>query len=262
VLIEDERMRLSDKVAFITGAGKGIGQAIALRFAAEGAAVMLLDVDEQALTQTANTIAAHDGQCLSVCGTVASSHNIATALAEAERVFGGLDILVANAGIAVPGSVIDLSEQEWSQVIDVNLSGVFRTMKYGLPHLLKRGGGSVIAMASTQAYRGFPGWAGYAASKGGIVALARQVAMDYSRSNIRCNVIAPGAIDTPMNEYVFAMAPDPVAERRKWDAQNPLGRIGQGADLASAAVYLASDESAWITGTCLVVDGGQLAGAN
>ncbi len=178
----------------------------------------------------------------------------------AERAFGGVDILVANAGIALGGSVVAMSEADWQHVLDVNLGGVYRVSKYGIPLLLKRGGGSIINVTSTQALRGYPGWAGYAASKGAIISLTRQIAMEYSKQKIRCNAIAPGAIDTPMNEKVFGDAPDPDAERQKWADATPLGRLGTGDDIARAALYLASQDSDWVTGTCMVVDGGQLAG--
>src|ERR1041385_5647769 len=203
-------MRLANKVAFITGAGKGIGKAIALCFASEGACVTILDVDAAALDATAKEIGAN---CLSYHGDVTSSKDISDALAKTNDQFGGLDILVSNAGVAIPGSVSEISEEDWDRVIDINLKGAFRVSKYGIPYLLKRGGGSVINIASTQGWRGFPGWSGYSATKGAIIALSRQIAMEYSKQHIRCNSIAPGAIDTPMNEQVFADAPDPAAER-------------------------------------------------
>lgn len=254
-------MRLKDKVAFITGAGKGIGQSTALLFAQEGASLGLLDLDAQALKQTQQRIESTGGQCSIFPVDVRSSDDVRAAIDQTSERFGGLDTLVANAGVAVPGSVVDMSEEELERVLDINFKGVFRVSKYGIPHLLERGGGSVINITSTQGWRGFPGWSGYAATKGAIIALSRQVAMEYSRQNIRCNSIAPGAIDTPMNEWVFAQAEDPVAERKKWDEENPLGRIGTGDDIARAALYLASDDAEWVTGTCLVVDGGQLAGS-
>ncbi len=253
-------MRLKGKTAFITGAGKGIGQAVAMRFASEGAAVGLLDIDREALEHTRAEIEAAGGQCHTHHADVRSSAEVRSAIDRTAERFGGLDILVANAGVAVPGSVVDMAEEELDRVLEINFKGVFRVNKYGIPHLLKRGGGSVINIASTQGWRGFPGWSGYAATKGAIIALSRQVAMEYSKQKIRCNSIAPGAIDTPMNEWVFAQAEDPAAERAKWDKDNPLGRIGTGEDIARAALYLASDDSEWVTGTCLVVDGGQLAG--
>lgn len=254
-------MRLNEKAAFITGAGKGIGQAVALVFAREGAQVALFDRDAAALADTLAQIEACGGRALTFDGDVASAAAVQAAIDTAAEAFGGLDILVSNAGVAIPGSVVDISLEDWQQVLGINLNGVFHVSKYGIPHLMKRGGGSVINLASTQGWRGFPGWSGYAASKGAIIALSRQVSMEYAGHKIRCNSIAPGAIDTPMNEWVFSQSPDPAAERAKWDEENPLGRIGRADDIAAAALYLASDESAWVTGICLTVDGGQLAGS-
>jgi len=254
-------MRLTNKVAFITGGGNGIGKAIALCFASEGACIGILDIDALALEATTKQITVSGGTCLPYHGNVNSSKDIIDALAKTNDQFGGLDILVSNAGVAIPGSVTEISEEDWDMVIDINLKGAFRVSKYGIPYLLKRGGGSVINVASTQGWRGFPGWSGYAATKGAIIALSRQIAMEYSKNHVRCNSIAPGAIDTPMNDWVFAQAPDPAAERNKWDQNTPLGRIGRGDDIARAALYLASDDGEWVTGTCLVVDGGQLAGS-
>ncbi|MBI5667775.1 MAG: glucose 1-dehydrogenase [Chloroflexi bacterium] len=253
-------MQLKNKVAFITGAGAGIGQAISLLFALEGAAVTLFDINQTYLDETAKIIHGFGTDFLSICGSVTSSSDISSAIQATEQAFGGLDILIANAGVAMRGSVVDMSEADWNRVLDINLGGVFRVSKYGIPCLLKRGGGSIINLASTQSFRGYPGWAGYAASKGAIVALTRQVAMEYSKQRIRCNAIAPGAVDTPMNAGVFGSAPDPAAERQKWADATPLGRLGIGEDIARAALYLASDDSSWVTGTCMVVDGGQLAG--
>ncbi len=253
-------MRLENKVAFVTGAGLGIGQAITELFIAEGASVTLFDINQDALAEMSLQIQDSCDNCLTVRGSVASSEDIREALAMTEREFGGVDILVANAGIALGGSVVEMSENEWKRVLNVNLGGVYRVSKYGIPLLLKRGGGSIINITSTQAMRGYPGWAGYAASKGAIISLTRQIAMEYSKQKIRCNAIAPGAIDTPMNERVFNNAPDPEAERQKWADATPLGRLGTGEDIARAALYLASQDSDWVTGTCMVIDGGQLAG--
>jgi NAD(P)-dependent dehydrogenase (short-subunit alcohol dehydrogenase family) len=252
-------MRLKDQVAFITGAGAGIGRAIALLFAQEGAAVTLYEINGDSLKETANLIESSGGKCLPIQGDVTDADGIGHALEKTAQKWGGVDILVANAGIAVGGSVVDMPESEWQRVINTNLGGVYRVSHFGIPHLMKRGGGAIVNLTSTQALRGYAGWSGYAASKGAIIALTRQVAAEYSVHKIRCNCIAPGAVDTPMNDVVFAAAPDPAAERALWASRTPLGRLGLAEDIARAALFLSSDDSDWITGTCMVVDGGQLA---
>jgi 2-keto-3-deoxy-L-fuconate dehydrogenase len=252
-------MRLKDRVAVITGGGAGIGRGIATLFAHEGAAVTLFEINETYLWETTRLIESSDGQCLPIRGDVTDASSISRALESTAEKWGGIDILVANAGVAIGGSVVDMSETDWNRVLNTNLGGVYRLSHFGIPYLIKRGGGSIINLTSTQALRGYAGWSGYAASKGAIIALTRQVASEYSAHKIRCNAIAPGAVDTPMNEAVFAAAANPEEERRKWADLTPLKRLGVAEDIARAALYLASDDSDWVTGTCMVVDGGQLA---
>lgn len=257
---KESRMRLKDQVAVVTGAGAGIGRAIATLFAHEGALVTLFEINLDSLQETAHLIESNGGRCLPTQGDVTDATRISNALESTAQKWGGIDILVANAGVAIGGSVVDMTEAAWNTVLNTNLGGVYRLSHFGIPYLIQRGGGSIINLTSTQALRGYVGWSGYAASKGAIIALTRQVAAEYSAQKIRCNAIAPGAVDTPMNEVVFAAAADPQAERQKWADRTPLRRLGVGEDIARAALYLASDDSDWVTGTCMVVDGGQLAG--
>jgi NAD(P)-dependent dehydrogenase (short-subunit alcohol dehydrogenase family) len=254
-------MKLNGKIAVITGAGAGIGRGIATRFAREGAAMALLDKDIDGLKETLQQIENQGGaDCLLLEGDVSVSDDVQNVVEQAAQKWGGIDLLVANAGVAMAGSVTEMAEDRWKQVIDINLGGVYRLSHFGIPHLLKRGGGSIVNLTSTQAMRGYPGWSGYAATKGAIISLTRQVASEFAEKNIRCNSIAPGAVDTPMNEGVFNAGGSPDELRQHWADLTPLRRLGESEDIANAALFLASDESSWMTGTCMVVDGGQLAG--
>jgi NAD(P)-dependent dehydrogenase (short-subunit alcohol dehydrogenase family) len=170
--------------------------------------------------------------------------------------FRRLDVLFNNAGVSVSGSATEIAEEDWDRVLNINLKGVWRGMKYAIPEMLKRGGGSIINCGSVQALVGFPGWAGYAASKGGVLALTQQAAVEYARYNVRVNAIAPGTIMSPMNERIFASAHDPAQLMMSWSQMHAMGRIGRPEEVAQAVVFLASDESSFITGECLRVDGG------
>jgi NAD(P)-dependent dehydrogenase (short-subunit alcohol dehydrogenase family) len=245
----NEGERLAGRVAVITGGASGIGRASAEALAAEGARAVIADVDEENGVATAEAI----GDALFVKTDVRVSEDVQSLIEEVVRHYGRLDVLFNNAGISVPGKVADISEDEWARVLDVNLSGVWRGMRYAAPVMIQAGHGSIINNASVQALVGVPGWAGYAASKGGVIALTRQAAVELAPSGVRVNAIAPGTILTPMNERIFARAPELAA---RWQGEHPLARLGRPQDVAGAVVFLASDDAAFVTGECLRVDGG------
>ena len=254
--------KLQGRVAIVTGAGSGIGAATAARFAAEGAAVVCVDLNGDAAEQTAAEIAGLGGRALAAAADVTSSPALDGVTDLALSRFGAIDVCFANAGIAGPGSAADVDDATWAAVIDVNLTGVWRTARAVLPAMLERGRGSIINQASAGGLVGVPGVAAYAAAKGGVIALTRQMAVDYGPCGIRVNAIAPGTVPTPLLRAsnaagggLMTSAQDPEGIARRF----PLGRIGTPEDIAGAAAYLACDDSAWITGTVLVVDGGMTA---
>jgi NAD(P)-dependent dehydrogenase (short-subunit alcohol dehydrogenase family) len=174
----------------------------------------------------------------------------------AVRQYGKLNIMVNNAAVALPGSVVDISEEDWTRVLNTNLTSVWRGMKFAIPHMIEAGGGAVVNISSVQALLGFQGWAAYAAAKGGINSLTQQAAADYSRHNIRINAIAPGTIMTPMNEKIFQTVEDPDKLIATWNSMHLLGRFGEMHEVGEAILFLASDAASFITGVVLRVDGG------
>jgi NAD(P)-dependent dehydrogenase (short-subunit alcohol dehydrogenase family) len=248
-------MRLADKTVFITGAGGGMGRLAAQLFAREGASIVAVDLVEPALRETAATVESEGGRIVAVPADVSVAADVERAVAEGLRAFGKLHVLYNNAGIFPDedGSIVDMDEAVYQRVLDVNLKGVSLCCKYGIPHLIEAGGGSVINVASFVALMGctVPQDA-YTASKGAILSLTRSLAVQYGPKGIRVNAICPGPILTPLLESLFPNE----EERLKRLNRIPMGRFGRPEDVVYAALYLASDESSWTTGTTFVVDGG------
>jgi NAD(P)-dependent dehydrogenase (short-subunit alcohol dehydrogenase family) len=248
--------RLEAKRTIITGAGMGMGRAVAIRFAREGAKVGLIDNNEAAAGETARVIAAEGGEALALVADVAIEDQVAEAVGSAVARWGGLDVVVANAAVQLMGQdarVHELDAAVWQQTIAVNLTGVFHTCKHGIRALLATGGGSVICTASPTSLLGLaPGFDAYTASKAGVLGLVKVMANDYARDGIRVNAVIPGFTDTPMVRQVM--------ENDEWRESLirtiPMGRPGRPEEVAAMMVFLASDEASYATGGAFFVDGG------
>jgi NAD(P)-dependent dehydrogenase (short-subunit alcohol dehydrogenase family) len=247
--------RLEGKVAVVTGAADGIGHAIAEGFAREGAHVFLSDINDKRGRAFAKALRDAGHAADYVHCDVAEEKDIANLIKTAVKKGGRLDVLVNNAAIAIGGMPVhEMTDEQWHRLIAVNLTSVFRGCKYALPHMITQKRGSIINMASAQGHVGLDGWTAYAGAKGAVMAMTRQMAVEFGPHNVRVNSISPGTINTPMNEKVVADLGGQVA--RAWVKMHPIGRIGEPAEVAEAAIYLASDAAGFTTGIDLRVDGG------
>jgi len=250
--------RLNGKVALITGAGSGIGRATALRFAHEGANVCVGDLNEESAAETVRLIEGQSGKALAVRLNVTIAQEVEAAVQATVDHFGALHILHNNAGIGEKHSLLlKLEEDEWERVFAVNAKGVFLGIKYGSAAMLKAGvSGSIINTASAAGIVGNPGYIAYASSKAACIHITRTAALELARSNIRVNAIAPAFTSTPMLDAMASTYRDPARALQKLGDIIPLGRLGTTEDIANAALFLASDESSFMTGAVLVLDGG------
>ncbi|MFQ5604998.1 MAG: glucose 1-dehydrogenase [bacterium] len=248
-------MRLENKVALITGAGSGIGRESALLFAREGAKVVVVDIQPSQGEETVTLIQSAGGEAVFKRADVSNAANAREMVEFSEKIYGRLNVLFNNAGIfpAEDASVLDTEEKTWDWVMNVNLKGVFLGCKYGIPALLRAGGGAVINTASFVALMGAAtSQIAYTASKGGVLSMTREMAVEFARKNIRMNAICPGPVETPLLAKLLS---DPARRQRRM-VHIPMGRLAQARDVANAALFLASDESAYINGATFTVDGG------
>ena len=259
-------MRLAGKVALVTGAGSigpgwGNGKAASVAFAREGARVVAFDRNEEAASETAALVEGEGGECLALAGDVTSSADLDRAVAATLERFGRIDVLHNNVGIVVTGGVTAIDEATWDRVMAVNLKGTFLACRAVLPVMEQGGGGAIVNVSSVAGIRGSGvDFVAYSTSKGAILPLTRSIALEYARRGIRANAILPGLMNTPLVQAsltgAYGEGGDYEETIRRRDAQCPTGRMGDAWDVAWAAVFLASDEARYVTGTELVVDGG------
>lgn len=245
-----------DKVALVTGAGSGIGQATAKAFADAGAWVVVADVHTEA---GSSTVAAIGDRAMFVQVDVSDWESVRRMVECAEERFGHIDILVNNAGIYCQGDVLETSEEAWDRVLRVNLTGMFLCAKAVLPGMIRRGKGVIINLASEAGLVGIPRQVAYNVSKAAAISLTRSMAVDFAAYGVRVNAVAPGTTQTPLVEAALAKAADPMLARRRLEECRPLNRLGRPEEIAAAILALASDELGYATGTVLVIDGGYTA---
>jgi len=250
--------RIEGKVALITGAASGIGAACAERFAAEGATVAGVDLASPT-GPSWQRVTSRAGESVALSCDVRDEASVERTVAEVVRRFGRIDIVVNAAGVAGGGAVHMLATEEWDRIVDTNLKGTFLVCKHALARMFADGGGNVINMASIEGLEGAEGGSAYNASKGGVVLLTKNLAIDYGRKNVRVNCICPGFIETPMTAAVFS-SPGMEEYFDRFREAHQLGRVGKPEEIASAALFLASDDASFVSGHALVVDGGFTAG--
>lgn len=248
--------RLERKVALVTGAGAGIGRGIAVRFAQEGAAVGVLDLNEAACQSVAQEIEAAGGRAVALGCNVSDEEQVVAAVAQLSAACGPITVLVNNAAVMPSGRLHETSPADFDRCVAVNLRGAYLCSRAVIPGMMDAGGGSIIYMSSVTGILGLPGIAAYSMTKGGLAALARAMSTDYARLGIRVNSVSPGTIDSPMLHNFVAAQSNPEMIRKAFDDMHPIGRVGTIEEVANVFVFLASDESSFVTGANYEVDGG------
>ena len=248
---------LEGKIAFVTGGGSGIGRATALAFAERGATVLVADVDTDGGKETQRQIELSGAEAIFHACDVGDANSVAAAVNRCVQVYGRLDCAFNHAGVLGDmGKIVDCSEENFDRIMRINLKGVWLSMKYEIPQMLRQGGGVIVNTASNAGMTGTPELAVYSATKGGVVQLTRSAALEYARSNIRINAVCPGLISTPMVAQQAIDYPDAVANFTELE---PIGRLGRPEEIAEAVVWLCSDAASFVTGLPMAVDGGILA---
>ena len=254
--MSNNRGRLEGRSALITGGASGIGKATAQLFLEEGANVVICDRNVEALHETSNELRAYGGEVISVVGDVGSMADASTMVQRAVDGFGRLDVLFCCAGIASVMPISEVQEEEWDAVIDANLKGMFTMVRQVVPHMRSQGGGTIVTMGSELGIVAVPESPAYGASKGGVISFTRSIALDLIRFNIRVNSLCPGITKTPLLQAEVDLSLDPERTAREQAAWAPIMRIADPREIAYGALFLASDESSFAVGSCLVLDGG------
>ncbi len=249
-------MEFENRVAVVTGAGMGMGEATAIAFAQEGASIAVVDINPESGRVTVDEIQMAGGRATFIEADVAIAVDTQRIATETIDAFGGIDILINNAGIQHYGSVIETTEEEWDRVLGVNLKSIFLCSKYCIPEIQKRGGGAVVNVASVQGMASQDRVAPYSATKGGAISLTRNMAIDFASDNIRVNCVCPGAIDTPLLRDAATLSPDPIQMVQQWADSHLFKRLGRPEEVAEVILFLASERASLVTGAAYVVDGG------
>ena len=250
---------MKNQVVIVTGSGQGIGEATALRFSRDGASVVVVDIQEASGNGTVQEIQRQGGKACFVRADVSNPSDVRNMVEQAVAAFGKINVLINVAGVqGMVADIVELPEDEWYHVLNVNLTSVYLCSKYCIPHMLEQGGGSIVNIASMQSFFNMPGSSAYAAAKGGIVSLTRSMALDFAPKNIRINAVAPGYIDTPLLRGFAEATGDMEGAIQQWCNRIPIRRLQQPAEVAEVILFLASSRASAVTGVTYPVDGGIL----